>query len=45
MLPTSEEEKKYGCSHHSGCCVNAYQCMSCSTRFTFKLEAPEMDNE
>jgi len=37
-----EEEKEYGCVI-SGCCVNAYVCPECNTRWTFALKAPEMD--
>lgn len=40
--PTEEEEKKYGCGT-PGCCVEAFQCTECLTRFTFSLDAPEME--
>ena len=40
--PTSVEEIAHGCGT-SGCCVNAWQCAKCGTRFTVALEAPECE--
>lgn len=37
---TLTEEIQYGCGR-AGCCVAAYQCNDCGTKFTFALEAPE----
>ena len=39
---TDEEERDYGCGRR-GCCVEVYVCNKCGTRFTFSLEAPEME--
>lgn len=38
---TDEEEKQYGCNRRRQCCVRAWKCDKCSTRWTFSLEAPE----
>lgn len=37
---TPMEESLYGCQQ-KGCCVKAYVCEGCKTRFVFALEAPE----
>ena len=39
---TPEEEKVFGCGR-AGCCVEAYECPKCKTRFTFSLNAPEVE--
>lgn len=38
---TLEEERAHGCGR-IGCCVWAFQCEECQTRFLFILEAPEI---
>ena len=38
--PSDTEEKRYGCQQR-GCCVTAFQCQLCKTRFTFALCSPE----
>lgn len=38
---TGEEEVTYGCGC-KGCCLRAYECKRCGTRFTLRLEAPEI---
>ncbi len=38
------EEKAYGCGRRRGCCVRAYECEKCKTRWTFDLEAPEAED-
>lgn len=40
---TKEEEELFGCGR-PGCCVTAYQCRACNTRFTIALEAPELED-
>lgn len=40
---TDEEEEIYGCTFKQ-CCVNAFQCQKCNTRFTFELEAPDIND-
>lgn len=37
---TIEEEATHGCGRR-GCCVKAYVCGKCGTRFTLSLESPE----
>ena len=37
---TDCEEKEFGCGRR-GCCVKAYECPECKTRFTLGLAAPE----
>ena len=39
---TDKEEELYGCQT-KGCCVRAYTCSECNTRWLFELNAPEMD--
>ena len=39
--PTDEEEAQYGCRLVRGCCVQAYQCATCGTRWTVDLDAPD----
>lgn len=39
---TDDEEREHGCGQR-GHCVVAYICPSCGTRWTFALEAPEME--
>ena len=39
---TDDEELRHGCGRRE-CCVNAYQCPQCGTRWTFDLEAPEIE--
>jgi hypothetical protein len=34
---TDEEEDKYGCCDRIGCCVRAFKCMGCGTRWLFDL--------
>lgn len=41
--PSAEEEKAHGCGR-PGCCVEVYQCQTCSTRVRVKFEAPEMED-
>lgn len=45
-LSTTEEERdQYGCpqdSKHYSCCVEAFECPNCKTRWTFAYEAPEL---
>jgi len=36
------EEDAYGCGARQ-CCVRAYYCDKCFTRWAFKLAAPEME--
>ncbi len=40
--PTDEEEKQHGCGRRR-CCVRAYRCEKCNTRWVFALEAPEAE--
>jgi hypothetical protein len=42
VVPNEEEEKKYGCGS-KWCCVTAFECEKCHTRFTVALNAPEME--
>jgi hypothetical protein len=39
---TETENNILGCAIPD-CCLSAYQCSVCSTRFTFQLVAPECD--
>lgn len=41
METTKVEEKEYGCGRRTGCCVTAFECEKCKTRFTIALEAPD----
>jgi hypothetical protein len=38
---TDAEEKEHGCGTR-GCCVGAYECPKCKTRWTFAFAAPEV---
>ena len=41
---TDKERQKYGCPYdddNHGCCVKAYVCPVCETRWVFSLEAPD----
>jgi hypothetical protein len=43
---TQKEREEHGCSldtESSSCCVTAFQCSVCKTRFTVALESPEAD--
>ncbi|MFW9872528.1 MAG: hypothetical protein ACFFG0_05445 [Candidatus Thorarchaeota archaeon] len=43
---TKKEIDEYGCERDKNgwsCCVCAYECSKCKTRWTFSLEAPEME--
>ena len=39
---TDEEEREHGCGTKE-CCVRAWECPKCKTRWTFSLWAPEME--
>lgn len=38
---TPTEDKRHGCGR-KGCCVNAYECNKCKSRWTFTYESPEL---
>jgi len=43
---TKEEKNKYGCFRDKqgwACCVGAYVCPKCKTRWMFSYEAPDME--
>lgn len=40
VRPLAKEERTYGCNRRN-CCVRAWQCDRCKTRFTLALCAPE----
>ena len=44
VKPTDQEEKDYGCGR-TECCVKAFKCGKCETRWMFSLASPEMDTE
>lgn len=40
---TERELHLYNCGRSYECCIQAWLCLGCKTRWVFSLEAPEME--